>query len=82
MDIEIFEYEYDRPNRRMIVRGSVKRDDGSELLVTGTVPADDTTPILNALNNGNTVKKSVTDILSVRVVKTAAGEAFFAVSYR
>lgn len=72
MEIEIFEYERDRPNRRFIVRGRVVRGDGTELLVTGVLPDDDVN-ILNALHNGKTLKATVSEILSVRLVQAARG---------
>jgi hypothetical protein len=66
MEIEIFEYEHDRANRRYIVRGHAMRG-GAQIEVLAAVADSDLT-IVNALNNGKTLRATVTEIIRVTLV--------------
>jgi hypothetical protein len=63
VEIEIFEYEHDRANRRYIVRGRATR--GEVQIEVLAAVADSDLTIVNALNNGKTLKATVTEIIRV-----------------
>ena len=72
MEIEVYEYERDRPSRRFIVRGLARRP-GMKMIVTAAV-AEDNLDILNSLDNGKTLKLNVSDILGVRLERQTEPE--------
>jgi len=65
VEIEVYEYERDRPGRRFIVRGITTRP-GVKMVVTAAV-AEDNLDILNSLDNGKTLKLNVSDVLGVKL---------------